>query len=192
MKYLQIFKNNYVQNLSLAKVGICVILLLGIIGCVTKPDKIKPVTNFEAQKYVGKWYEVARLDNSFEKDMTHVYAEYSLNPNGSIKVVNSGVKNPTGKRVYAKGVAKFVQHNRIGYLKVSFFRPFYSPYIVFQLGDAYEYAYVAGNKKQYLWLLARTKSVPESVKQDFVKKAKELGFDTEKLIWVHQQSEEAR
>lgn len=159
-----------------------------MIGCVTKPSHIKPITNFEAKKYVGKWYEIARLDHSFEKGKTDVYAEYSLKPNGDIQVVNSGVRSKTGKRGYSKFVAKFVHHPTIGYLKLYFFGPFYGVYVVFQVDDAYEYAYVAGNDTNYLWLLARTPSVPESVKQDFVAKAHALGFDTEKLIWVHHAS----
>ena len=93
-------------------------------GCVTKPKNIEPVKNFQAEKYLGKWYEIARFDNVFEKGMTSVYAEYSLNPNGSIKVVNSGINPNTGKRSYADGVAKFVDGQNTAFLKVSFFRPF--------------------------------------------------------------------
>jgi len=118
--------------------------------------------------------------------MTNVYAEYSLNPDGSIKVINSGVTPATGKRSYAHGVAKFVENNETGFLKVSFFGPFYGAYIVFKLDDNYKYAYVTGNDKDYLWLLARTKTVPESIKQDFVARSKSLGFDTDKLVWVKQ------
>lgn len=166
------------------------LLVLAIIvvlsGCVTKPDNIQPVKNFQADKYLGKWYEIARFDNSFEKGMTNVYAEYSLNPDGSIKVLNSGITPATGKRSYAEGVAKFVENQDTAFLKVSFFRPFYGAYIVFKLDDNYKYAYVAGNNKNYLWLLSRTKTVPKNVKQDFVTKAKELGFDTNKLVWVKQ------
>ncbi|AJI72752.1 hypothetical protein FTDG_01641 [Francisella tularensis subsp. novicida GA99-3548] len=155
-------------------------------GCVTKPANINPVENFQADKYLGKWYEIARFDNSFEKGMTNVYAEYSLNPDGTIKVVNSGIKPSTGKRSYATGVAKFVEDKNIGYLKVSFFRPFYGAYVVFKLDDNYKYAYVAGADKDYLWLLARTKTVPQNVKDDFINRAKALGYDTDKLVWVKQ------
>ncbi|GMN90386.1 lipocalin family protein [Francisella sciaenopsi] len=162
-----------------------VLLTVLLIGCVTKPDNIKPVENFQAQKYLGKWYEIARFDNSFEKDMIEVYAEYSLNPDGSIKVVNSGVTPATGDRSYATGIAKFVDGDDQGYLKVSFFRPFYGAYVVFKLDD-YKYAYVAGANENYLWLLSRTKTVPPSVKDDFIKKAKSLGFDTNNLVWVKQ------
>ncbi|ASG67268.1 hypothetical protein fh0823_25580 [Francisella halioticida] len=171
------------KKLFVILVSVFVILLS---GCVTKPDGIEPVKNFQAGKYLGKWYEIARFDNSFEKGMTNVYAQYSLNPNGSIKVVNSGITPSTGKRSYAKGVAKFVENKNTAYLKVSFFRPFYGAYVVFKLDDNYKYAYVAGDNKNYLWLLSRTKIVPKNVKQDFVKKAKELGYNTSKLVWVKQ------
>lgn len=160
--------------------------ILGLFGCVTKPDNIQPVQNFQANKYLGKWYEIARFDNSFEKGMTNVYAEYSLNPDGSIKVINSGVTPSTGKRSYAKGVAKFVENKDTAFLKVSFFRPFYGAYVVFKIDDNYKYAYVAGDNQNYLWLLSRTKTVPNNVRQDFVARAKDLGFDTDKLVWVKQ------
>lgn len=163
-----------------------VIVIVGLSGCVTKPENIQPVQNFQADKYLGKWYEIARFDNSFEKNMTNVYAEYSLNSDGSIKVVNSGITPSTGKRSYAKGVAKFVENNNTGFLKVSFFRPFYGAYVVFRLDDNYKYAYVAGDNQNYLWLLSRTKTIPNSVKQDFEARAKDLGFDTDKLVWVKQ------
>ena len=130
--------------------------LILLSGCVTKPANIIPVKNFQVDKYLGKWYEIARFDNSFEKGMTNVYAEYSLNPDGTIKVVNSGITPSTGERSYAIGVARFVENKNIGYLKVSFFGPFYNTYVVFKLDDSYKYAYVAGADKDYLWLLART------------------------------------
>ncbi|ACD31444.1 lipocalin family protein [Francisella tularensis] len=155
-------------------------------GCVTKPANINPVENFQADKYLGKWYEIARFDNSFEKGMTNVYAEYSLNPDGTIKVINSGITPSTGKRSYATGIANFVEDKNIGYLKVSFFRPFYGAYVVFELDDNYKYAYVAGADKDYLWLLARTKTVPQNIKDDFINRAKALGYATDKLVWVKQ------
>ncbi|QIV95479.1 apolipoprotein D and lipocalin family protein [Allofrancisella inopinata] len=157
-----------------------------LVGCVTKPADVQPVDNFQANKYLGKWYEIARFDNSFEKGMTNVYAEYSLNPDGTIKVINSGVDPKSGKRSYAKGIAKFVEKENIAYLKVSFFRPFYGAYVVFNLDKDYKYAYVAGANKDYLWLLSRTPTVSENIKKDFITKSKALGFDTEKLIWVKQ------
>ena len=164
----------------------CVETLALLSSCVTKPADINPVTNFQADKYLGKWYEIARLDNRFEKGMTHVNAEYSLNSDGSIKVLNSGINANETTRSYAEGVAKFVENKETAFLEVSFFRPFYSAYIVFNLDEDYKYAYVAGNDKDYLWFLSRTPTVSQQQKDDFVTKAKALGFDTDKLIWVEQ------
>ncbi|MBK2027500.1 lipocalin family protein [Allofrancisella guangzhouensis] len=155
-------------------------------GCVTKPANVQPVDDFQANKYLGKWYEIARFDNSFEKEMTNVYAEYSLNSDGTIKVLNSGVNPKSGKRSYAEGIAKFVDGENTAYLKVSFFRPFYGAYVVFNLDTDYKYAYVAGANKDYLWLLSRTPKIPENIKKDFIAKSKALGFDTDKLVWVKQ------
>ncbi|KEI34959.1 lipoprotein Blc [Francisella sp. W12-1067] len=169
-----------------AKLLIILVFFSLLVGCVTKPADIQPVDNFQANKYLGKWYEIARFDNSFEKGMTHVYAEYSLNPDGTIKIINSGVDPESGKRSYAKGVAKFVEGENIAYLKVSFFRPFYGAYVVFNLDKDYKYAYVAGANKDYLWLLSRTPTISENIKKDFITKSKALGFDTDKLIWVKQ------
>lgn len=171
------------------KVIICLfaVSVVFLSGCVTKPSNIEPVKNFQAKKYLGKWYEIARFDNHFEKGMTNVKAEYSLNSDGSIKVVNSGVNAKTGERTYADGIAKFVGNQDTAFLKVSFFRPFYGVYIVFELDGNYKYAYIAGDDKDYLWLLSRTPTVPKNVKEDFVSKAKKLGYNTSDLIWVKQQ-----
>jgi apolipoprotein D and lipocalin family protein len=166
---------------------ICLTTLLFLTSCVTKPAGINPVQGFQADKYLGKWYEIARLDNRFEKGMTHVNAEYSLNSDGSIKVLNSGVNADSTTRSYAEGVAKFVENSNTGFLKVSFFGPFYGAYVVFKVDDYYKYAYVAGGKgKDYLWLLSRTKTVPNEIKDDFIARTNNLGFDTDKLVWVKQ------
>lgn len=168
---------------------IILVLTIGTLllnGCVTKPENVTPVKNFQAKKYLGKWYEIARLENSFEKGMTKVYAEYSLNTDGTIKVVNSGVNPKTGQRSYAKGVAKFVENPAKAFLKVSFFGPFYGAYVVFKLDDNYKYAYVAGANENYLWLLSRTPVVPNKIKEDFIARANNLGYNTTQLVWVKQ------
>ena len=119
--------------------------------------------------------------------MTNVYAEYSLNLDGTIKVVNSCITSLTGKRSYAKRVAKFVENKNIDYLKVSFFRPFYySVYVVFKLDYNYKYAYVAGADNRLFMATSRTQTVPKNMKDDFINRAKALGYDTDKLVWVKQ------
>jgi len=161
----------------------CVYLFL--VGFISKADNVSPVKNFEIQRYVGKWYEIARYDSFFEKGLSNVTAEYSLNQHGSVKVVNSGVKQ-NGQSTSVEGKAEFVDKTDEGFLQVSFFGPFYSAYIVFAIEDDYKYAFIAGNNYDYLWLLSRTPTVPKSVKDDFVKKSKSLGFDVDKLVWVKQ------
>lgn len=157
-------------------------LLLG--GCVTKPDNIEPVANFSTARYLGTWYEVARLDHSFEKGLSHVSAEYSLRGDGGLKVVNRGYKAADSAWKQSIGKAYFVQQQDQGYLKVSFFGPFYGSYIVFELDPDYRYAMVSGPDKSYLWLLSRTPQMDEPTKKRLVAKARALGFDTSKLIYV--------
>lgn len=165
-------------------VGVAVLLLS---SCVGKPEGIKPVESFELERYLGKWYEIARLDHRFEKGLTQVTATYSMNKNGSVKVINRGFKASENTWNEAEGKAKFVDSSDTGFLKVSFFGPFYGSYIVFELDDDYQYAFVAGPNTDYLWLLARQPTVPEELLQLFLRRAKALGFATEQLIYVDQQ-----
>jgi apolipoprotein D and lipocalin family protein len=159
-------------------------LLLG--GCVTKPANITPVENFSAARYLGKWYEIARLDHSFEKGLSRVSAEYSLRDDGGLKVVNRGYKAADSVWKESVGKAYFVQKPDQGYLKVSFFGPFYGAYIVFDLDQDYRYSMVSGPDKSYFWLLSRTPTMDEPTKKRLVAKAQALGFDTSKLIYVEQ------
>lgn len=149
------------------------------------PDGIQPVGGFEPDRYLGRWYEIARLDHRFERGLTKVTAEYSLNPDGSIKVVNKGVSESTGKRKIATGRAKFVQGSELGYLKVSFFGPFYGSYVIFELDkENYNHALVAGPNRSYLWVLSRHPDMDSSIYQSLVERAQEQGFATENLIKV--------
>jgi len=156
-------------------------------GCVGIPENVKPVESFDATRYLGKWYEIARLDHSFERGLTKVTATYSLREDGGLKVVNQGwsAKDRTWKS--ATGKAFFVQDPGRGYLKVSFFGPFYGSYVVFDLDRAgYQYALVAGPNKSYLWLLSRTPTMDAAKQQELIAEAKALGFDTTKMVIVEQ------
>ncbi|MDX1379778.1 MAG: lipocalin family protein [Xanthomonadales bacterium] len=151
------------------------------------PDGVRPVTGFELDRYLGTWYEIARLDHSFERGLTRVTAEYSLRDDGGVRVVNRGYDAAAGEWREAVGKAYFVDSDKLGYLKVSFFGPFYGSYVVFELDqDDYRYAFVAGPDRSYLWLLARTPTIDEGLRQRFVDRAAELGFDTGALIFVEQ------
>ncbi|MBC7859089.1 MAG: lipocalin family protein [Burkholderiaceae bacterium] len=164
------------------------LLLVALLsGCVTQPDNIVPVEHFDSARYLGKWYEIARMDHSFERGLTHVSAEYSLRDDGGLKVVNRGYKAADAKWKEAVGKAYFVGAPDRGFLKVSFFGPFYGSYIVFDLDQQnYGYSLISGPDKSYFWLLARTPTLDEATKQRLVAKAQALGFDTSKLIYVPQ------
>lgn len=154
-------------------------------GCLSFPDGVAPVQAFELDRYLGRWYEVARLDHSFERGLEAVTADYSLRDDGGIRVINSGRDIDSGGIQQAEGKAYFVQDSTIGHLKVSFFGPFYGSYVIFELDQIdYQFAFVAGNSTDYLWLLARTPEVSQDLISQFEESALELGFDIDKLIFV--------
>ena len=156
---------------------------LALTGCTGLPEGVEPVVGFEQSRYLGKWHEIARLDHSFERGLIDVTAEYRLSEDGDIQVINSGTDMDTGERESAEGLAKFVGSPDVGHLKVSFFGPFYGSYIIFELGENYDYAFVSGYNTDYLWLLARTPAVSEELKERFVRRAQDLGFDLDELVW---------
>lgn len=156
-----------------------------ITSCLSVPDGVVPVKNFELDRYLGQWYEIARLDHSFERGLEAVSADYSLKDDGGIKVINSGINTETGLQEQAEGRAYFVEDSTVGHLKVSFFGPFFGSYVIFELDQQdYQYAFVAGNTTNYLWLLARTPEVSDDLMNQFRSSAEELGFNLEDLILV--------
>jgi apolipoprotein D and lipocalin family protein len=167
-------------------------LCLLLSSCVTVPEGITAVKDFELSRYLGTWYEIARLDHSFERGLERVTAEYSLQDDGGVKVVNRGfnVKNQLWDE--AQGKAYFVEDEDSGYLKVSFFGPFYASYVIFELDrEGYQYAMITGPNRDYLWILARQPNIPEALLTELVSQARDLGFDTQKLIYVmHEQARE--
>ncbi len=170
---------------GLPMLGLVTLVLLN--SCKTIPKNAVAVKPFDIKKYLGKWYEIARFDFRFERNLNNTTADYSLNKDGSIKVVNRGYNYKTGKWKEATGKAKFVSSPNEAKLKVSFFGPFYSGYNVIELDDNYTYALIAGKNLDYLWLLSREKTMPENIKQRFLQKATALGYDVKKLIWVKQE-----
>jgi apolipoprotein D and lipocalin family protein len=160
-------------------------VMMFVTGCTGLPKGVEPVANFDLQRYLGKWYEIARLDHSFEEGLTNVTANYSLRSDGGVKVINRGYSAEDKEWVEAEGKAYFINNPDEGYLKVSFLGPFYGSYVVFGLDHIdYQYSFVCGPNKTYLWLLSRTPTVEEDVKAEFIAKSKNLGFDTSKLIFV--------
>jgi len=154
-------------------------------GCLGMPAGVRPVGEFELEPYLGKWYEIARLDHSFERGLDNVSADYSLRDDGGVRVINRGYARAEGRWKQAEGKAYFVGSPNEGYLKVSFFGPFYGSYVVFELDqEQYQYAFVSGYDHHYLWLLARTPTVEPALLVRFMARAKSLGFDTDQLILV--------
>lgn len=171
--------------------NIVIPVALGLLGItllkscsVGIPKGASAVQNFDAQKYLGKWYEIARFDFKFEKNLNNVTATYSMKDDGNIKVDNKGYDYVNSKWKQSVGEARFVKNTKVAELKVSFFKPIWSGYNVIDIDEDYKYALVAGNNLDYLWILSREKTIPESYKQRFIEKAKEIGFKTENLIWV--------
>jgi apolipoprotein D and lipocalin family protein len=155
-------------------------------GCSnsTIPQGAKAVTSFNKSKYLGKWYEIARLDFYFERGLNNTSAFYELNEDGSIKVVNRGYDAEKKKWKESVGKAKFVGKDDVGMLKVSFFGPFYGGYNVIALDSNYQYALVAGDELSYLWILSRQKTIPDSIKKEYLQIAQQIGFKTNELVWV--------
>ena len=155
-------------------------------ACLGYPKTVVPVQEFELQRYLGKWYEIARLDHSFERGLEKVTAEYSLREGGGILVRNRGYSTTENTWEDAEGKAFFVEEPDRGYLKVSFFGPFYGSYVVFELDqEGYQYAFVSGPNESYLWFLSRTPTVSEDLLSRFEERARVLGFRTEDLILVN-------
>lgn len=164
------------------------LLALFVAGCVGIPGNVKPVGNFDAGRYLGKWYEIARLDHGFERGLSRVSADYSLRDDGGIRVLNRGYSAAEGKWKEAEGKAYFVGPKDVGYLKVSFFGPFYGSYVVLDFDhENYRHALVCGPDLSYLWILAREPRIDDGVKASLTAKAAALGFNTDKLIYVEHQ-----
>lgn len=163
-------------------IGIVSIFTLN--SCLGIPKGATVVKPFNKVEYLGKWYEIARIDSWFEHNLNNTTAHYSVNADGSIRVYNRGYNFKTNKWKQVIGKAKFIGDNNKGQLKVSFFGPFYSSYNVIALDSSYKYALVAGKNLRYLWILSRETSIPEDIKQKYISIAKKLGYNTTEFIWV--------
>ena len=160
-----------------------------VIYNIWKPVKsnLPVIKDFELEKYLGEWFEIARLDFFWEKGLKNVTANYSLNEDGSIKVINSGVKIKDNKLKQSIGKAKFQGQPNEGALKVSFFGPFYSGYNIMHIGGDYEYALIFGENLDYLWILSRTKTLPAELQAKYLEYARSAGYDVDALVWTIQE-----
>jgi apolipoprotein D and lipocalin family protein len=158
---------------------------LALFGCAGIPDGVSAVDRFEVNRYLGTWYEIARLDHRFERGLTNVSATYSLRDGGGLTVVNRGYDVHGEKWKEARGRAYFVGSQDVGMLKVTFFWPFYGGYNIVELDtEEYRYALVCGPNRDYLWILARDKNLEAAIYKKMVARAGELGFAVDQLIEV--------
>ena len=171
---------------TVKKVGLLLSCLL-LASCLGRPEGVLPVEQLDSQRYLGTWYEVARLDHSFERGLSNVTADYSMREDGGLRVINRGYSVEEGEWQQAEGRAYQIEDDQPGHLKVSFFGPFFGSYIIFELDSDYQHAFVAGNTTGYLWLLARTPSISDELKEHFLQRAEALGFDVDDLIFVDQE-----
>lgn len=162
-------------------------MLAFLSGCTGQPEGVQPVTNFELNRYLGKWYEIARLDHRFERGLSHVSATYTLRKDGGVDVLNRGFDKSTAKWQEAKGKAYFIGQPTVASLKVSFFGPFYGGYHVIDMDkDGYTHALVCGPNRSYLWILARDRVLNQGTIDHLISAADKAGFDTKNLIYVDQ------
>jgi apolipoprotein D and lipocalin family protein len=170
------------------KLFILLVLMIPLLfACTGIPEGIKAVDGFEVNRYLGTWYEIARLDHRFERGLNKISATYSLRPDGGVKVINKGWNEAKGKWEEAEGKAYFIDQPDQGRLKVSFFGPFYGGYNIFDLDKKdYSYAMISGPDKSYFWILSRTKQLPKATLESLIQEAKLAGFETDKLIFVNQ------
>jgi apolipoprotein D and lipocalin family protein len=178
---------NYGQHSKHAATGVraCTLIALALMSaCTSAPEGVHPVGGFELERYLGTWYEIARLDHSFERGLSQVTAQYSLREDGGVTVLNRGYDAKKGEWRSAEGKAFFMADPDVGHLKVSFFGPFYGAYVVVELDPDYRYALVSGPDRGYLWILARSPDLPQADIDRLVAHAAGLEFPIEELIFV--------
>lgn len=186
------------RGISRFNIFVLISLFILISGCVTNDasarakDRIMTVPDVDLTRYTGRWYEIARLQNTFERNLVGVTAEYSLREDGRIKVVNSGFRNTLdGKLSRIQGVAWIPNTDEPGYLKVRFFWPFAGDYKIFGLDtESYEWAVVGDDSRRFLWLLARNHEISDALFADMKRVATDQGFDTTQLFLVPQKARE--
>ncbi|CNG17727.1 TPA: outer membrane lipoprotein Blc [Yersinia enterocolitica] len=169
-----------------SKLSVITATLLSVACGVTPPKDVKIVDNFQLPRYLGTWYEIARLDHSFERGLDYVTANYSPRDDGGVKVINRGYNTKKQQWQESIGKAYFIGSPQQAALKVSFFGPFYGGYNVIDLDDEYQHALIAGPNREYLWILSRTPTIDNQTRDRLVSVAKHYDFPVEELIWVKQ------
>lgn len=161
--------------------------IASLFGCTAAPKGLEPIQGFELPRYLGVWYEIARLDHSFERGLSNVTAEYTVRPDGAVDVVNRGYDDARGAWKEAHGKAVFRGASDVGQLKVAFFWPFHGAYNVVALDrEGYKWSLVAGPTREYFWILSRSPEIDAALRERLVKAAADMGFAVDQLIYVTQ------
>ena len=161
--------------------------VVGLFGACDAADKVdnSTVKSVDLNRYLGSWFEIAKYDHYFERDLDYAMARYTLRDDGKIDVLNTGIKD--GRAKDAKGIAKTTDVP--GLLRVSFFGPFFGDYRIMMLDEDYQYVLVGGSTDKYLWILARTPQLDDATLSLILAEADRRGYDTSKLIWVKQSAQ---
>lgn len=162
---------------------LCIFFIINL-NVIIHSEEIEGVINFKIDQYIGKWYEIARSDHFFERGLSHVTATYRLVNEKKLKVVNMGYSRKKNIIKEVTGKAYFKHNPSIGHLKVSFFGPFYSDYIIFKIDENYNYAYISDKNGNLVWLLSRQPNISKSIKSDFLATLKKMNISTKNIIWV--------
>lgn len=164
---------------------VLILAALLLSGC-RSTSELDVVSGFDINRYLGTWYEAARFPHRFEKDLIAVTAQYSRNPEGTIKVINRGYHSGTQQWEEVQGEARFRSDPTAGWLKVSFFKPFYASYKILYLDENYTEAIVTGPNYNYLWILVRDPALPKPRLEQLISKSEGFGFDISRLQMVDQ------
>ena len=179
-------RRNWLRQTRAIAIAVLCLCAVHLAGCVKVPAGLVPVSPFDVQRYSGTWYEIARFEHSFERGLEQVTARYSIRADGSIEVVNRGYNPEKQRWDEAVATAYPARGADEGFLRVSFFWPFYAAYVVFEIDEDYQYAFVTSSSRDYLWLLARKPHVDPELRERFIERAGALGFDVEALHFVKQ------
>lgn len=170
---------------------LCGILFFLPLLCTCQNQDMSIINNSTVQsvdinRYLGKWYEIARFPHRFEKDLIGTTANYALREDGKIAVTNAGYKKSfEGDYKEARGVAKIPNVEDPSKLRVSFFLFFYADYFILELDTTnYQYALVGSSSDNYLWILSRNPLMTDETYTMLVEKARARGYQVEKLIKV--------
>lgn len=174
--------------LALGTSALAVLLALSACSTPSTPEGVRPVAGFDADRYTGHWYEVARTENAFERGLSKATATYTRNADDTLKVVNRGYDPVRKVWKEAEGTARFVGDPTQAALKVSFFGPFYGGYNVVALDENYQWAMVVGSSTDYVWILSRTPTLPAQVREHLTERAQQWGIDLRKMVWDQQPS----